>query len=57
VESLIGLPSLMTHASVPVDRRQRMGVTDGLVRLSCGVEAVEDLIEDLEQAFSKVAQA
>ena len=57
VESLIGLPALMTHASVPVDRRQRMGVTDGLVRLSCGVEAADDLIEDLEQALRKVENA
>lgn len=57
VESLIGLPAMMTHASVPVDRRQRMGVTDGLVRLSCGVEAAEDLIEDLEQALRRVARA
>jgi cystathionine gamma-lyase len=57
VESLIGLPSMMTHASVPVDRRQRMGVTDGLVRLSCGVEAAEDLIDDLEQALRGVGEA
>jgi cystathionine gamma-lyase len=54
VESLIGHPAMMTHASVPADRRQRMGLTDGLVRLSCGVEDVEDLIEDLEQALNKL---
>ena len=54
VESLIGLPAVMTHASVPADRRQRLGVTDGLVRLSCGVEEVEDLLEDLEQALRGV---
>ncbi len=54
VESLIGHPAMMTHASVPVERRQGMGLTDGLVRLSCGVEEVEDLIEDLEQALKKV---
>lgn len=54
VESLIGHPAMMTHASVPVDRRQAMGLSDGLVRLSCGVEDVEDLIEDLEQALAKV---
>ncbi|CAN5689091.1 cystathionine gamma-synthase [soil metagenome] len=53
VESLIGHPALMTHASVPVDRRQRMMLTDGLVRLSCGVEDAEDLLEDLEQALKK----
>jgi cystathionine gamma-lyase len=51
VESLIGHPALMTHASVPVDRRQAMGLSDGLVRLSCGVEDVEDLLGDLEQAL------
>jgi cystathionine gamma-lyase len=54
VESLIGHPALMTHASVPVDRRQAMGLSDGLVRLSCGVEEVEDLIADLEQALRSV---
>jgi cystathionine gamma-lyase len=54
VESLIGHPALMTHASVPADRRERMGLTAGLVRLSCGVEDVEDLLEDLEQALARV---
>ena len=57
VESLIGLPAVMTHASVPAERRQRLGVTDGLVRLSCGVEDVEDLLEDLEQALRGVDRA
>lgn len=52
VESLIGHPALMTHASVPAERRKAMGVTDGLVRLSVGIEDVEDLIADLEQALS-----
>jgi len=52
VESLIGHPATMTHASVPEDRRQRMGVTDGLVRLSCGVEDIEDLLADLDQALA-----
>lgn len=51
VESLIGVPAMMTHASVPEDRRRRLGVTDGLVRLSCGVEDAEDLIADLDQAL------
>jgi cystathionine gamma-lyase len=51
VESLIGHPAMMTHASVPVDRRQAMGLSDGLVRLSCGVEDAEDLIADLDQAL------
>ena len=53
VESLIGHPALMTHASVPVNRRQAMGLSDGLVRLSCGVENVEDLIGDLDQALAE----
>ncbi|HEV2147155.1 MAG TPA: cystathionine gamma-synthase [Longimicrobiaceae bacterium] len=53
VESLIGHPAMMTHASVPVDRRQAMGLSDGLVRLSCGVEDADDLIADLEQALSR----
>ncbi|CAN5197284.1 cystathionine gamma-synthase [soil metagenome] len=51
VESLIGLPAMMTHASVPVERRQAMGLSDSLVRLSCGVEDADDLIADLEQAL------
>jgi cystathionine beta-lyase/cystathionine gamma-synthase len=52
VESLIGHPASMTHASVPPAMRQAMGLTDSLVRLSCGVEDAEDLIEDLDQAFA-----
>ncbi len=51
VESLISLPAMMTHASVPPERRAELGIGDGLIRLSCGVEDVEDLLEDLEQAF------
>jgi cystathionine beta-lyase/cystathionine gamma-synthase len=51
VESLIGHPAIMTHASVPVEMRTRMGVSDGLVRLSVGIEDVEDLLEDLETAL------
>jgi cystathionine beta-lyase/cystathionine gamma-synthase len=52
VESLIGHPASMTHASVPPAMRQAMGLTDSLVRLSCGVEDSEDLIADLERALS-----
>jgi cystathionine beta-lyase/cystathionine gamma-synthase len=52
VESLIGHPASMTHASVPVALRQEMLLTDSLVRLSCGVEDVEDLIADLDQAIA-----
>jgi cystathionine beta-lyase/cystathionine gamma-synthase len=51
VESLISHPASMTHASVPPDQRARLGITEGMVRLSCGVEDVEDLLEDLEQAL------
>ena len=51
VESLIGHPAIMTHASVPKEIRQAQGVSDGLVRLSCGIEDVGDLIEDLDQAL------
>ena len=54
VESLIGHPASMTHASIPPEKRNEMGLTDGLVRLSCGVEAVEDLIADLDQALAKL---
>jgi cystathionine beta-lyase/cystathionine gamma-synthase len=55
VESLIGHPASMTHASVPAALRMRkkMGLTDSLVRLSCGIEDAADLIGDLEQAFQK----
>jgi cystathionine beta-lyase/cystathionine gamma-synthase len=51
VESLISVPSLMTHASVPEDRRIEMGITDGLVRLSVGVEDEADLLADLERVL------
>ena len=53
VESLISHPATMTHASIPVEDRRRYGVTDGLVRLSVGVEDLEDLQADLEQALAK----
>ena len=52
VESLVCQPAGMTHASVEPARRLEIGITDGLLRFSCGVEDVEDLIEDLEQAFA-----
>ena len=51
VESLISLPAKMTHASIPTERRAELGITDGLVRISVGVEDAEDLIEDLAQAL------
>ncbi|MCC7011922.1 MAG: cystathionine gamma-synthase [Planctomycetes bacterium] len=53
VESLIEIPASMTHASIPAETRRAQGLADGLVRLSVGVEHVEDLREDLEQAFSR----
>src|SRR5437763_496267 len=51
VETLISLPALMTHASMPVEVRERVGITEGLVRLSVGIEDVEDIIADLDQAL------
>ena len=54
VESLVTHPVTMTHADVDVNERARVGITDGLVRLSVGLEASEDLIEDLEQGLAKV---
>ncbi len=55
VESLIEHPAIMTHASVEKSVREQIGITDGLVRLSVGVEHVADLIEDLERAFGAAA--
>ncbi len=54
VESLIGHPASMTHASIPKEERMKVGLTDSLIRLSVGVEDVEDLIEDLKSAFEKL---
>jgi cystathionine beta-lyase/cystathionine gamma-synthase len=51
VESLISHPASMTHASVPAEQRAALGITEGLVRLSCGVEDAQDLLADLERAF------
>ena len=52
VQSLISVPALQTHASVPKEMREAMGVTEGLVRLSVGIEDVEDLTQDLDQALA-----
>jgi cystathionine gamma-lyase len=52
VESLIELPALMTHASLPAERRADIGIDDGLIRLSVGIEEPEDLIADIEQALT-----
>ncbi len=51
MESLIEHPAIMTHASIPPEQRAALGIADTLVRLSVGVEDVEDLIADLEQAL------
>ena len=51
VESLANHPALMTHASIPAEKRAELGITDDLVRLSVGIEDQEDLIADLEKAF------
>jgi cystathionine gamma-lyase/cystathionine beta-lyase/cystathionine gamma-lyase/homocysteine desulfhydrase len=51
VESLISHPATMTHASVPLEKRNSLGITDGLVRISVGIEDVEDIISDLDQAL------
>jgi cystathionine beta-lyase/cystathionine gamma-synthase len=54
VETLISHPATMTHASVPADRRAALGITEGLVRISAGIEDIDDLKEDLAQALEKV---
>ena len=54
VETLICHPASMTHASVPADRRAELGITDGLVRISVGLEDVEDLLADVERALAAV---
>ena len=52
VESLANHPALMTHASIPEDKRKEIGITDDLVRLSVGIEDIEDLLADIKQALS-----
>lgn len=56
VESLIEHPAIMTHASVPAEQRAKLGIDDSLIRLSVGIEDVDDLIQDLKQAFEQVGQ-
>jgi cystathionine beta-lyase len=51
VESLIGHPATMTHASIPIEERRKTGVSDSLIRLSVGIEDIEDLLEDLKGAL------
>ena len=54
VESLIGHPASMTHASIPRESRLKVGLTDSLIRLSVGIEDVDDLISDLDQALTNI---
>jgi cystathionine beta-lyase/cystathionine gamma-synthase len=54
VETLISHPASMTHASVPPDRREQIGITEDMIRISVGIEDVDDLKEDLEQALERV---
>lgn len=57
VESLIEHPAIMTHASIPQAQREALGIADGLIRLSVGIEAVDDLIADLDQAITNMGKA
>lgn len=54
VESLIEHPAIMTHASIPSTERKKLGIIDGLIRLSVGIEDIEDLLGDLDFAFSRI---
>lgn len=53
VESLVCHPASMTHASIPYEVRQKVGITDGLIRLSIGIENISDLLMDLDQAIAE----
>lgn len=55
VESLIEVPAVMTHASIPKEKREAAGIKDGLIRFSVGIEDISDLQNDLEQAFTNIA--
>ncbi len=57
VESLIEHPAIMTHASVPPETRARLGIADGFIRVSVGIEAVDDLVDDLERGFAAARRA
>ncbi len=57
VESLIEHPAIMTHASVPKETREKLGIADGLIRVSCGIESADDLVADLERGFTAAARA
>ena len=53
VESLVCHPATMTHASIPYEIRQQVGITDGLIRLSVGIEHIDDLLADLDRAIAE----
>jgi cystathionine gamma-lyase len=57
VESLVEHPAIMTHASVPPETRERLGIADGFIRVSCGIEHADDLVEDLERGFAAAKRA
>ncbi len=57
VESLVEHPAIMTHASVPRETRERLGIADGFIRVSCGIEHADDLLEDLERGFAAARRA
>lgn len=57
VESLIEHPAIMTHASVPKETRERLGIADGFIRVSCGIESADDLLADLEKGFAAARRA
>jgi methionine-gamma-lyase len=54
VDTLIQHPASMTHSAVPVEEREKAGITDSIIRLSVGIENIEDLIADMEQAMENV---
>ena len=54
IESLVDHPASMTHGAIPKEEREKIGLTDGLVRLSVGIEDPEDIIADLQQALDKI---
>lgn len=54
VESLIEHPAIMTHASIPEESRRKTGISDNLIRISVGIEDIDDLIADLENAFGAI---
>jgi cystathionine gamma-lyase len=57
VESLIEHPAIMTHASVPRETREALGIADGFIRVSVGIESLDDLVHDLERGFEAARRA